>query len=278
MDNGKKLTSPSPNHYHELTESSRNVEQVHQEHHYSCVSLTSLVGGAVILRATDPSSKNNLGVNATLLLTFDDTPLKNGRIYVDYYPVAWRVATFPAQGMYAMTVSYQNQLAFIKPQVSGDIVVSVSTWVPIDVAQTTDLQTLPETGYAFTPPRNLPAGSRVIQAVNKTKSIQAIGIGFDNGKSFPPPTTLLFEGVGADSSVTAEFTPSLAAYVVSDYKQNEVLRGAIQSPVIWKQDIALLGQDSSFALTRDASGRYTLTPDRNLWKAADKGSMVHVLP
>jgi hypothetical protein len=65
--------------------------------------------------------------------------------------------------------------------------------------------------------------------------------------------------------VVVPFTPVLNAYVVSNYQQGEILRGVIQTPVIWRQDLATLQKSSSFHLTYDAFFKtYAITQD---WSA-----------
>jgi hypothetical protein len=66
----------------------------------------------------------------------------------------------------------------------------------------------------------------------------------------------------ATYEVMGQFTPVLKAYVVSNYQQSEILRGAIQTPVIWTQDLSTLSESSSFSFTYDPpSGKYAITQD-----------------
>jgi hypothetical protein len=62
------------------------------------------------------------------------------------------------------------------------------------------------------------------------------------------------------SNVTARFTPILRAYITSDYQETAIIRGAIDTPAIWMQDLAALSQSTTWTLARDpATGRYTMT-------------------
>jgi hypothetical protein len=62
--------------------------------------------------------------------------------------------------------------------------------------------------------------------------------------------------------VTAEFTPTLTAYVVTNYQQNQILRGAIQSPAIWSQNLAGLDTTTTWTFSKDiATGDFQLTQD-----------------
>lgn len=107
--------------------------------------------------------------------------------------------------------------------------------------------------------------------------------GFNNDPTRPPNTTLYFPSVGyvrsvcytahldynifsiiysASYNVTAQFTPVLKAYIVTNYQQNQILRGAVQTPVIWQKDLATLDTNSSFTLSYNpASGTYSITQD-----------------
>ena len=63
--------------------------------------------------------------------------------------------------------------------------------------------------------------------------------------------------------MTAEFTPTLTAYIVTNYQQNQILRGAIQSPAIWSQDLAALAPSTTWTFSKDpTTGDYTLTQDQ----------------
>jgi hypothetical protein len=61
------------------------------------------------------------------------------------------------------------------------------------------------------------------------------------------------------SNITAQFTPKLRAYVTSDYKETEILKGEIHSPLLWEKNLAELAETTTWNLTRDpATGRYTI--------------------
>jgi hypothetical protein len=61
------------------------------------------------------------------------------------------------------------------------------------------------------------------------------------------------------SQVTAQLTPILRVYLTSDYQESTILRGAIETPAIWSQDLTGLAQHTAWNLKRDpSSGRYTL--------------------
>lgn len=61
------------------------------------------------------------------------------------------------------------------------------------------------------------------------------------------------------SHVTARFTPILRAYITSDYQETAIIRGAIDTPVVWSQDLAALAESTTWTLSRDPSnGHYTI--------------------
>ncbi|KAJ8585937.1 hypothetical protein M405DRAFT_824115, partial [Rhizopogon salebrosus TDB-379] len=93
---------------------------------------------------------DDLGAEATLLLTFGDRDrMMEGADR--YFPVVWRVNTFPAEGSYAMEATYTSQRAFIKPQVENDKIVGAEAFVAIDLGQQTNL--MKENGdFFFTEP------------------------------------------------------------------------------------------------------------------------------
>jgi len=196
----------------------------------------------------------------TLILTFDTQPMKG--IYKDYFPVVWKLSTFPTAGDYALTATYKNQLVFVNPQVENDKIISASTWVDINLGQQTELTENPgsDSGTkSFTTPTASSVGNKYFKAINQVPTPQTIGVGFDNGGT-PPPTVLVFNDIGYTYNVTAEFTPTLTAYISEDYQENSVLRGAIQTPIIWRQNLAALPQTSSWQFGRDpVSGQYSIT-------------------
>ncbi|KIK40136.1 hypothetical protein CY34DRAFT_284714 [Suillus luteus UH-Slu-Lm8-n1] len=97
------------------------------------------------------------------------------------------------------------------------------------------------------------------QAANNTGTVQDFAIGFMNGRDLMPTPALYFTDVGDGSHVTAEFTPILRAYITSDYQETAILRGAIDTPAIWEQDLAALSDSTTWNLTRGPStGRYTI--------------------
>jgi hypothetical protein len=61
------------------------------------------------------------------------------------------------------------------------------------------------------------------------------------------------------SSVTVEFIPVLKAYITSDYREGDILRGQVSSPVIFKENLGDLERTTNWILKYDAStGQYQI--------------------
>ncbi|KIJ38564.1 hypothetical protein M422DRAFT_258676 [Sphaerobolus stellatus SS14] len=196
---------------------------------------------------------NQLDAPATLVFSFDDQLMKG--IYVDYFPTVFRVIPFPAGDHNSGEISYQNQLVFTSPQIESGVVVRAATYEPIGLGERTVL-TLKDGYLDFTPPE---AGTEgVIQALNQTEQRTDIGVGFLKDPR-RPSTSLVWREVAHNANVTAEFTPKLRAYVTTDYQENEVLRGAIQTGAIWEENLAKLPSVTSWLFKQDtATGEYKL--------------------
>ncbi|KAG2153758.1 uncharacterized protein EDB93DRAFT_1102562 [Suillus bovinus] len=196
---------------------------------------------------------NNLGKEVRIMLAWE--PNLEG-LYDDVFPIVWKVSKFGKTGPYRAQLTYTNQLAFSRAQDENGKVISAETSVTINTDQKTTLTEANEV-YQFSPPQAGTSG--ILQAVNNTGTVQDIALGFLNKGELIPTPTLFFSDVGDSSRVTAKFTPVLHAYIASDYDENSILRGQIDTPAIWSQDLTALVQNTTWNLTRDPnSGRYTI--------------------
>ncbi|KAG1813776.1 hypothetical protein EV424DRAFT_1415529 [Suillus variegatus] len=196
-------------------------------------------------------------------------------LYEDVFPIAWKVSKFGKSGPYRATATYTAQLAFSRAQVADGKVISAATSVNINNGEKTILTEANEV-YHFSTPQAGTSG--ILQAQNHTGSIQEIAVGFVNKGDFIPTPVLYFSDVGyvifpvfllqsvhsikcrEGSHVTAKFTPVLRAYITSDYEETSILRGQVDTPAIWSQDLTGLAQNTTWNLSRDANtGRYTIT-------------------
>ncbi|KAG1812560.1 uncharacterized protein BJ212DRAFT_1483170 [Suillus subaureus] len=198
---------------------------------------------------------NDLGKEATIMLALINDDMQS--LYQDRFPVVWKVSKFGKTGAYRAQATYTNQLAFSKAQITDGNFISAGTSIQVNVGQKTKLTEARDV-YSFSTPE---AGSSgFVQAVNNTGALQDIAVGFLNKGDFMPTPALYFDEVGDGSQVTAQFTPILRVYITTDYQETAIIRGAIETPAIWSQDLTGLAEHTTWNLKRDVvSGRYTLT-------------------
>ncbi|KAG1870503.1 hypothetical protein C8R48DRAFT_85395 [Suillus tomentosus] len=197
---------------------------------------------------------NDLGKDVTLMLAW--SPNVEG-LYENVFPIVWKARKFAKSGPYRATATYTAQLAFARAQVENGQVVSAATSVNINNGEKTTLTEANDVYYFSTPQMGT---SGILQAQNDTGSIQEIAVGFINKGDFMPTPVLYFSDVGHGSRVTAKFTPVLQAYITSDYEETSILRGQVDTPAIWSQDLTGLAQNTTWNLSHDANtGRYTIT-------------------
>ncbi|KAG2072240.1 hypothetical protein BDR04DRAFT_1096814 [Suillus decipiens] len=148
------------------------------------------------------------------------------------------ISTFGETGPYRAHATYTSQLAFSKPQVVDGNIIDAETSVKINDSEKTSLTEANDVYHFSSPQAGTPG---VLQAVNNTGAVQDIAVGLDG------------------SHVTARFTPVLRAYITSDYQETAIIRGAIDTPAIWSQNLAGLAESTTWTLKRDlATGHYTL--------------------
>ncbi|KAG1742158.1 hypothetical protein EDB19DRAFT_675476 [Suillus lakei] len=196
----------------------------------------------------------DLGINADLLLTFDDQPI--AELYKNYYPSAFAVRKFGAKGTYRSDVVYRSQLAFTKVVVSGDVIQSASTEVPIDVGQSTIL-TLEDDIYRFSHPKTdstVPKNN--IQCTNNVPFEEDIGVGFIETDGEAPKTTLVWRGVRHEQKLNVEFIPILRGYIGTDYKEDSLIKGPIKSDhLFFDRDLTTLNKHTTWVITYDKTTR-----------------------
>ncbi|KAG1864409.1 hypothetical protein F4604DRAFT_1024389 [Suillus subluteus] len=197
---------------------------------------------------------NDLGKEVTVMFALVDDNMKS--LYKDRFPVVWKVSKFGKSGAYRAQATYTNQPAFSKAQVTHWNFISAETSVKVDVGQKTTL-TEADDVFSFSSPQQ--GSSGFVQALNNTGVVQDIAVGFLNKGDLMPTPALYFDEVGDGSHVTAQFTPILRVYITSDYQETAIIRGAIETPVIWSQDLSGLAEHTNWNLTRDGvTGRYKI--------------------
>ncbi|KAG2068195.1 hypothetical protein BDR04DRAFT_1079616 [Suillus decipiens] len=190
-----------------------------------------------------------------IMLTFETNHMEG--IYVDVFPVVWKVSKFGKTENIVMKVAYSTyRLAFSKPQVVNGNIIDAETCVKINDGEKTNL-TVANGVHHFSPPQ--PATPGVLQAVNNTGIIQDLTVSFMTPRKLMPKPIFYFNGVGDGSHVTAWFTPILHTYITSDYQKTTIIQGAIDMPVIWMQDLSALPESTTWTLTHDTvTGHYAL--------------------
>ncbi|KAG1884354.1 hypothetical protein F4604DRAFT_204992 [Suillus subluteus] len=194
---------------------------------------------------------NDLGIDVDLLLTFDDQPIAD--LYKKYYPSAYMVRKFEAEGIYRADVIYRSQLAFTKVIMSNDVIQHASTEVPISVGQSTILTKEGEV-YRFTDPKtdaSVPKNN--IQCTNNAPFKEDIGVGFVEKEGDAPKTTLVWRGVGHGQKLNAEFTPILRGYVGTGYKENSLIEGQVETERLFEENLAALDDHTTWVITYDPS-------------------------
>ncbi|KAG2037021.1 hypothetical protein BDR03DRAFT_1011147 [Suillus americanus] len=201
---------------------------------------------------------HDLGKDVTIMLALVNEDMQG--LYEDSFPVVWKVTKFGKTGPYMSQVTYTNQLAFAKGQVVDGNYVTAATSINLNAGQKTTLtgQDQDDDYYTFSTAVAGAPGS--VQAVNKTGLTQDLAVGFLNKGDFTPTPALYFPDIKDGSQVTAQFTLILRVYITSDYEETSILRGPINTPAIWTQDLTGLATNTIWNLKHDTlTGRYTLT-------------------
>ncbi|KAG2029946.1 hypothetical protein BDR03DRAFT_975278 [Suillus americanus] len=194
---------------------------------------------------------NDLGIDVDLLLTFDDQPIAD--LYKKYYPSAFAVRKFGAKGPFRADVIYRSQLAFTKVVISQDVIQSASTEVPINVGESTILTKEAEV-YRFSDPKtDSLVPKKNIQCTNNAPFKEDIGVGFIEKKGNAPKTALVWRGVGHGQKLNAEFTPVLRGYIGTDYQENSLIKGQVETDRLFEENLAALDEHTTWAITYDPS-------------------------
>ncbi|KAG2140343.1 hypothetical protein BD769DRAFT_1694884 [Suillus cothurnatus] len=112
---------------------------------------------------------NDLGKEVTIMLAFINDNMRG--LYQDCFPAVWNISKFGKTGAYSFQVTYTNQLAFSKPQITDGTFISAETSIQVNIGQKTTL-TQNNDVYHFSPPQ--PGSPGFVQAMNNTGIIQDI--------------------------------------------------------------------------------------------------------
>ncbi|KIJ09679.1 hypothetical protein PAXINDRAFT_172409 [Paxillus involutus ATCC 200175] len=200
---------------------------------------------------------NDLGHDATLVLIFDKDIQG---IYRDTSQVCWKALEFPAQGQYSANATFQNQIAFVKPEVEGGVIVGASAYTFVGFGQQTTLTKDGNNAYKFSTPAVVMGLPGMKNGCPDSEDV-AMGIAGSNPGA-PPVPALYFSDVPSKALLNSQFNPDLSAYITSQYREGEIIRGQVSSPVIWNYNLARLRESTTWALTYDpATGQYMLTQE-----------------
>ncbi|KDR77683.1 hypothetical protein GALMADRAFT_410617 [Galerina marginata CBS 339.88] len=147
---------------------------------------------------------------------------------------------------------------FASVQVNAGNIVSAMADTVISIGQQTQL-VVSGGGVKFNPPTAGNAGE--LDATNMTGEDQGLAVGFIGEGGFPNPL-LVWQNVGNENTIQAEFTPIISAYVTSDYQQTQLITGQIVSPVLLNQNLALLPTQQLYTLSMKSDGSYFITADQ----------------
>ncbi|KAF8593191.1 hypothetical protein BDV93DRAFT_529974, partial [Ceratobasidium sp. AG-I] len=153
---------------------------------------------------------HGLQKDTTIMLMFQ--PPDNGKLFRDQFPVVWKVITFRARGHAKATIQYNARLAFGYAQTDQDNLVDSAAWVEV---RSGDISSLTGEGGKRFGKNSQGSGTKLLVCKNNTQGRANLSIGFVKGDGIDQryEPTLVWTGVGAGSNISAQFTPTLHAYV-----------------------------------------------------------------
>ncbi|KAG9084526.1 hypothetical protein FRC06_004048, partial [Ceratobasidium sp. 370] len=193
----------------------------------------------------------NLERETSLMLMFE--PPNTSQLYLDQFPVVWKLIklTPKGRGHSKATVRYVDRLAFGYTETEDNNVVDPSAWVDVQIGDIALITGGPD-GQYFGEVTHRTNNDHIV-CKNRSGARVDLSLGFVLGdganERFQP--TLLWDNVGTGSSVTAEFTSILKAYVTSDYKESEYLRGEVDTHAIWSQNLDDLDDVTDWNVVED---------------------------
>ncbi|PPQ92006.1 hypothetical protein CVT25_004854 [Psilocybe cyanescens] len=197
-------------------------------------------------------SSADLGKDITLLLMFE--PPKNGVLFKDLFPLIDKrlseVLTFTSAGISAATVEYTADTGFLVPQVHSGNLVAASNAQRCQTGQTCTLMTKEDQSSNYLT-EAVAGDPGALQCVNKAARPAEIGVGFFNKAGNKIEPTLMWKDIAVGSTLAAQLTPKLKIYAVSDYKATELIRGNIQSPLLFEENLIALPSFSEWTVSID---------------------------
>ncbi|PPQ94382.1 hypothetical protein CVT25_002439 [Psilocybe cyanescens] len=152
----------------------------------------------------------DLGGDIDLLLMFE-TPKRPGELFVDLFPVYWKIISFTASGTCCATVDYSGRTAWVIPQVEHDDYVSIPSVQPCESGQKCTMKTNPNND------------KYLAEAVPGTE--------------------------GDGTAISTAFTPRLKIYAIRRYQESKLVRANIECPLVWEKDLTELREFTTWNVT-----------------------------
>ncbi|KAH9475592.1 hypothetical protein JR316_0012709 [Psilocybe cubensis] len=192
---------------------------------------------------------NDLGKELDLLLMFE--PPQVGKLYVDLFPVCWKVISFGATGLGSASVQYTADTGFFVPQNRSGNRVSASNAQRCQSGEKCALRTNANKNGSYITKAVPSKAPKALQCVNETERPASIGIGFMNEAGTKMEPALVWNNIAKDSTLSTELTPKLKIYAVSDYKETQLIRGDIESPLLFEKNLISLPNSTEWKVSID---------------------------
>ncbi|KAB5591778.1 hypothetical protein CTheo_4770 [Ceratobasidium theobromae] len=184
------------------------------------------------------------------------SPLNHPSCFESNFP-SFGVISFRAKGHAKASIQYVFRLAFGYAQTDQGNLVDSAAWVEVKSGDVTSISGGPgqkrfgESAQALV---HIPTLAHKNRAGANSSSGFVSGDGI--AQRYEP--TLVWTDVGSKSNITAQFTPTLTAYVTRDYKATEMIRGDVET-AIWSCNLNELGDVTGWNFTEDAaSGEFSI--------------------
>ncbi|KAH9475691.1 hypothetical protein JR316_0011250 [Psilocybe cubensis] len=177
---------------------------------------------------------NQLSKDVTLVFMFE--PLTKGKLFSDIFPVCWKVMKFRAGSIDNGLAMYTADTGFLIPQVDSGNIVFSSSARRCQSGQVCELVT--EDGDNFLKaPVKAENADNIVQCKVKTDFPATLGFGiFDkSGTRMEPIFT--WTDIPKGDTLSLALTPKLKIYAVTDIKVNQVLKGEVQSPKLFEENL-----------------------------------------
>ncbi|PPQ74826.1 hypothetical protein CVT25_013635 [Psilocybe cyanescens] len=99
-----------------------------------------------------------------------------------------------------------------------------------------------------------------MQALNGTKNTANIGIGFFNETGTKIEPALVWNNIAENGTLSVQLTPTLQIYAVSDFKTTQLIKGDIQSPLLFEKNLIDLPSFTEWTVSIDkGTGKVKIT-------------------